>query len=364
MNEKQMSNTFRIFSAICIILVVAGHADFHIFDLGGMFPYYSFHVTAFLFISGYFYREESENNILMYIKRKFQKLMLPYFAWNLFYGLFAMALRRFDFTIGDSIGFKTLFLDPFLGGHQFGYNFASWFVPALFLVEVLNICMRKILGYLSLKNEWIITIICLSVGMLTVWFSIGGHVWGYYKFLGRILFMFPIYQFGCLYKKRLAKYDTLSNSIYFPILLVVQLIIVLNCNGIAYSVVWCTGFANGPFIPYVTAITGIAFWMRISKMLEPLYNSLKCFRLIATNTYSIMMHHVMGFMLIKGMLYGLSLRLTHFQDFDATAFLTDIGYLYTPNGIDAFKWVYLAAGIGISLLIQYAALKLRHKRRA
>ncbi len=52
--EKQTSNTFRIFSAICMMLVVAGHADFHIFDLGGLFPYYSFHVMAFLFISDLF----------------------------------------------------------------------------------------------------------------------------------------------------------------------------------------------------------------------------------------------------------------------------------------------------------------------
>ena len=87
MIEKQINTTFRILSSICILLVVAGHADFHIFDLGGMFPYYSFHVMAFLFISGYFYYEESEKDIISYIKRKMCKLMLPYLAWNFFYGL-------------------------------------------------------------------------------------------------------------------------------------------------------------------------------------------------------------------------------------------------------------------------------------
>ncbi len=149
MIEKQINTTFRILSSICILLVVAGHADFHIFDLGGMFPYYSFHVMAFLFISGYFYYEASEKDIISYIKRKLCKLMLPYLAWNFFYGLIASGLHFSGFAIGGPINLKTLFLEPFLNGHQFGYNYASWFVPALFLIEILNICMRKILGFLQ-----------------------------------------------------------------------------------------------------------------------------------------------------------------------------------------------------------------------
>ena len=180
MIEKQINTTFRILSSICILLVVAGHADFHIFDLGGMFPYYSFHVMAFLFISGYFYYEESEKDIISYIKRKMCKLMLPYLAWNFFYGLVASVLHFFGFAIGGPINLKTLFLEPFLSGHQFGYNYASWFVPALFLIEILNICMRKILGFLHIKNEWFIASACFLAGIFTVWLSINGHVWGYF----------------------------------------------------------------------------------------------------------------------------------------------------------------------------------------
>ncbi len=259
MGKKQINHTFRIFSAICIILVVAGHADFHIFDLGGMFPYYSFHVMAFLFISGYFYQEEAENDILSYIKGKLYRLMLPYFAWNLFYGLFAAVLRFAGFTIGERISFRTLFLDPFLNGHQFGYNFASWFVPALFLIEILNVCMRKVLNVLSLKKEWLIMSACLFAGILTTWFSINGHIWGYYKFPGRILFMFPAFQFGHFYKKDLEKYDTLPNGVYFSILFAIQFLLIISSNGLAYSAVWCTGFANAPWIPYLTVATGTAF---------------------------------------------------------------------------------------------------------
>ena len=35
---------FRILSAVGIVLVVAGHLGYNLFDIGELFPYYSFHV--------------------------------------------------------------------------------------------------------------------------------------------------------------------------------------------------------------------------------------------------------------------------------------------------------------------------------
>ena len=46
--EKKIEPSFRILSALAIIFVVAGHADFGVFDVAGMFPYYSFHVGVFV----------------------------------------------------------------------------------------------------------------------------------------------------------------------------------------------------------------------------------------------------------------------------------------------------------------------------
>ncbi len=43
---------FRVLSAIGIMLVVAGHLGYDLFDIVALFPSYSFHVFIFLFISG------------------------------------------------------------------------------------------------------------------------------------------------------------------------------------------------------------------------------------------------------------------------------------------------------------------------
>ena len=95
--EKKIEPSFRILSALAIIFVVAGHADFGVFDVAGMFPYYSFHVGVFVFISGYFYREENELQMIAYIKRKAMHLLLPYYLWNLFYGVLTTVLRGLVF---------------------------------------------------------------------------------------------------------------------------------------------------------------------------------------------------------------------------------------------------------------------------
>ena len=89
-----------------------------------------------------------------------------------------------------------------------------------------------------------------------------------------------------------------------------------------------------------------------------LYNRLKYVRLIGENTYAIMMHHILGFLLLNAFLYAISVPGTLLEDFDRIAFFTDIGYLYHPNCAYAFKWVYLAAGLGIPLAVQYIIRKL------
>lgn len=361
MREREVNGTFRILSAIGILLVVAGHADFHILDMGGLFPYYSFHVPLFLFISGYFYEERAEQGIGDYVKRKARRLLLPYYIWNLLYGLLAMALHKAGFSVGQGISLRTLLAEPFLGGHQFGWNFPAWFVPALFCVEMLNVCIRKVSGLLHLEKEWLLLAGYLAAGIGTVWLAVGGHVWGYYKFPGRILFMLPCYEMGHFYRKKLEKYDTVPNGIYFAVLFAVQLAIVFTNGGLAYSTVWCTGFANGPVIPYLTTVTGIAFWLRAAKITAPLLGRLPVAEWVGRNTYAVMMHHILGFLAVKGVMYGSGMMTPWCRDFDKAVFLAEVGYVYVPGGVEAFRWVYVAAGIGAAFVLQSCAEKFAGK---
>lgn len=349
--DTEENRQFRILSALGIIFVVAGHLGYGVFDLGGLFPYYSFHVFIFLFVSGYFYKDEAEKNIGGYIWKKCTVLLVPYFFWNLFYGILAQILHKRGFSLGEGLSFRTLFLSPFIDGHQFLYNFSAWFVPALFLVEIINVLMRKILGILHLKYEWLIFIASLIAGMATIQLAIGGHVWGIYKFPGRLLLMFPGFQMGKIYKEKIEAYDTLSNGIYFLIVIGVQILISIFNAGLAFGVIWVTSFANGFVIPYLTTVTGIAFWLRIAKLISEMPVGSGKLITVGRNTYSVMMHHVAVFMLIKGIFYLCSCLTPLCAEFDRELFFHDINYIYLTGGTETSKWIYLLAGIAIPLLI-------------
>ena len=279
-----------------------------------------------------------------YAKEK--DVLIRYCLYNVF-----VLLSQFGFSIGEAISLKTLFLSPFMDGHQFLYHYPAWFVPVLFLIETINVCMRRVLKQLRLDNDWLIMGGLLLCGVLTVWLAIGGHVWGYYKIPGRILFMLPGFQMGRIYKEKLEKHDTLPSSVYLAIVMGVQIMITIVCAGLAFSAVWVSSFANGPLVPYLTVITGIAFWLRISKVVAKLPGIAEHMILLGRNTFSLMMHHTMGFMLVKMVFYFISIATPFCSEFDVPMFFSEINFIYLAGGSEASKWIYVIAGISFSLLM-------------
>lgn len=405
----------RILTGIAILLVVCGHLDLQTFTLFDLFPYYSFHVLIFVFISGYFYKEENEEHPLQYIEKKAAHLLVPYFIWNLLYGILVTRLHALGFGFGENLNIKTLFLQPFVDGHQYMLNFASWFVPALFLLHVVNILGRRSLGWMfrgaksltspkqkrqiaqsltspkqkqrlspkhgkspredatgksqqkdaddksplketgksAILKEAIILSASLLLGMATILLAIKGHVWGYWKLPGRILFMLPVYEMGIFYKKYFEKYTSkIHDLVMIAIVVGVQLIIRLTCKSLVFSAVWCSGFNNGPLIPYITIITGLVFWYRIAKMLSRVKLGQALSR-IGDMSFSLMMHHVLAFFLINSFAYYMYLHHTQmgYELFDTHRYLYSVDYVYWIYDLPATKWLYLIAGLIFSALL-------------
>ena len=136
---------FCILSALGMFFVVDGHLNNSYLDIGGLVPYYSFHMPLFAFISGYFYKKGSEHRLGAYTKKKIIRLLGPYMVYNLIYGMIVQGLHRAGFAFGGDLSLWNLFVEPFITGHQFEYNLAAWFVPALFLVEMANVLLRRLL---------------------------------------------------------------------------------------------------------------------------------------------------------------------------------------------------------------------------
>lgn len=198
----------------------------------------------------------------------------------------------------------------------------------------------------------------LSIGVVGAYMATLGYNTGWWMVLGHMMHFMPFYGMGIFYHKILEQYDKLSNSLYFTAVFAIQLtIIVIRGYTPSYSQVWLR-FDN-PVAPFVVGFIGIAFWLRVASLLEPLCGRSRLVNLIADNTYSIMINQFGGFMVIKT-IFALISKFTNLcSEFDWVAYKTDLWYYYLPRGIGQTRILYLVAGIMIPIGIQWALNKLK-----
>ena len=324
------------------------------------FAPYAFHLALFVFTSGYFYKEDNEKHVTKYIWKKFKRLIIPMYIWNLIYGIFVQITRLKDFTIGGDFNFTNLVIAPITNGHQFIYNMASWFLVPLFIVETINVIFRKLAKKIKIRNEYVFSVVYLLLGMAGIKFaSEGNYAPGWQLLLDRVLYFLPFYGLGILYKTKLEEKDKLNNIAYFSIVFLLQLIVITANKGlITYTPSWCNNFTGDLILPFIIAILGIAFWLRVARIIEPIIKNSKVVNLIADNTYAIMMHQFMGFFIVKTIFALLSKFIPMFKDFNWNLYKTDIWYLYLPENLSQWRIVYLIAGIAIPIVISISIRKL------
>ena len=186
------------------------------------FPLYSFHMPLFVFAAGYFYNEIL--SAFKYFRKRFLRLVIPFYGWNLFYGILVTFLVILGISnIGNTITFENFFINPWTTGDSYyQLNFASWFLIWLFTVQVAYVLIRKIISH-AVKNEYFLFIVCLIAGLTGTYLSTIGFT---SEFLGatliKLLFGLPFIQLGYLYRVKLEKHDTkhqiLRNSLPISVL--------------------------------------------------------------------------------------------------------------------------------------------------
>lgn len=345
---------FKILYAVGMLFIVAGHCE-----NGGIslfydwFPPYSFHLGLFAFCSGYFFKEQAIHSFKTYCIKKVKRLLLPLFLWNVFYALLVLVLEKWGFTIGAGVDIYKLFFLPIISGHQFGYNMGGWFVIPLFMAQIFNVSIRYLMRkFESQYKEHLLFLLYIILGFIGIQLANHGYNITLWLILIRMFFFLPFLGAGIYYKNVLEKYDRLPNSLYFLLIFIVQLLIAIKYMYIpAYTPSWCNDFIHGPVLPYVVGFSGIAFWLRIARILEPAIGKSKTVNLIADNTFSIMINHFLGFMIVKAG-FALLQFANLISDFDMVRFKTDIWYFYKPSGITNTLILYLVVGIGIPILMQ------------
>ena len=347
MSEKTINYQFKVLYTLGIIFVVTGHCYGGISLFLEWFPVYSFPLPLFASCSGYFFKSNEEGAPLSYIWRKFRRLIIPLYLWNFMYAGIASLLAFKGFKFGVGISFAMLITEPIMTGNQFVYNLGGWFVIPLFLIDVFNVIIRKLSRNVEGdKKEIILSLVYTIIGSFGIYMASIGYHTGGWLVLARTLYFLPFFGFGVLYKNVLERLDHLSNTTYFAVIFLIQLCIILVYGSVpVYASVWCANFINGLFVPILVGITGIAFWLRVSRLLEPAIGRSKIINTIADHSYAIMIRQIMGFIVVKT-LYALISRFTpFFSDFDWVRYKTDIWYYYMPNNAAQSGIFYTIAGI-------------------
>lgn len=143
--QLERNMTFAYLQVIGILLVISDHMALTFSFLDYLFPINSFHMSLFMFISGYFY--SSKRGIFEQIKRKTLHLLIPYYVYVIVFFFICAFLGHFGKCQWGSyeLSFHEYLIRPFIYSDMFSVNSATWFIIALYSVSVVYILIDRLL---------------------------------------------------------------------------------------------------------------------------------------------------------------------------------------------------------------------------
>ncbi|MDO4797355.1 MAG: acyltransferase [Coriobacteriales bacterium] len=363
MKQKRINYNMKLFTAIAMVLVVSNHLDGGRVGISGpynLFPPYSFHVAAFVFVAGYFYKPASEDALGRYIARKAWRLIVPLFLISLVYGyVWALAQMALGVPNVQLPTMENLLVDPLINSHQYRFTNAMWFLASLFCAETCNVLVRKAASRIPWPSTTMYEAVLFAAYLLlgSVSIVVGGTSGlepGWLLLACRSLFFVACFGMGRFYAAVLEPYDTLRSTWYFAIVLFAQLALAVAFRGkYTYTSVWCK-YPHGIVGTYAVTILGIAFLLRVCKLLGPVVGRSRVVLAIANNTFSIMCHHLCGFFVLNSIFYMVNMLTGQLGAFDYDGYVNSYKYVLVPRGATQFVLVYVVFGIVFSLLVHAA----------
>lgn len=353
-NKNKTNKKFMILSFFGILMVVSGHIGggnpINIF--GEFFPINSFFMPMFIFISGYFFKDEYLLSFKKFFIKKSKKLLLYYLIWNIFYGIVMKILFKVGLTtVNMHITLKTIFISPFIDGQQFYLNAPAWFLPTLFTVELLYWFLRRV-SKNKIYNLFVF-ILFLALNIVSVSISKDNSTYSILLPLLKIMFFMFFYILGFYYKLYFEAKDEKINPIItiFVLMIINSIILKINPNVHFSGLYSMSGFLNSNiFIPAITGITGIYFFLKLSQLLQNSLKDNKIVNLISGYTKEICMHHIFCMYSLSVTIYLLN-SCFEFSLYDKTKFLNIPGWYFYLFNNRTFSIIYFLVGIFGSILI-------------
>ena len=231
--------------ALGIILIIFGHSIPHSYLSHYI---YSFHVPLFFFISGYLYKA-GKYNFREFLYKKIRTLIIPYLCFAIIsYLYWFFVVRNFSLS-GTALTLDTT--KPLIGilygigsgGFEIPMNVALWYLPCLFVVEIIFYFVKKPYTLFAFA----------ALGLLAKFMPFR-MPWGLDVALTAVVF----YGVGHYYKDSWISYK------FLPIILVTSLAFCflnepIDMNNLVYG---------NPIFFYIAAFSGIILFLNLSKVVK------------------------------------------------------------------------------------------------
>ncbi len=362
--KSKSNKMMMIYAAINIMCIVDAHAWSSLGFVKNYLPYNMFIIPAFIFNSGYFFVYKEEMKLLDFTKGKFKKLLLPYYIWWFLYAAFVLFLNlAFGIKIGWDVNLKSLFLGPWISGECWAFNNPSWFVCALFCVQIVYFVIRKALA--KIWNDWAFLAILTVLSIYTTNF-VSLHpinqnfVNGY-----RTMILMWFYQFAILFRAHMEEgFKKCSGMILCAACFLIMAFLGQNFRGATFGfnkLIWngdgMSGKENfaGVYLLLV-GLLGIFFWLKISQLLVPAAEKSRILNFISNHTFEIMINHVIFMWLVNLILVLLSGSIV-FWNFNIEFAINDPWYRWTDS--NWILYLYFLAGMLGSMLLAFLSDKVK-----
>lgn len=266
-NNNYRFDEIDVAKGIGILLVIF----FHIHNTGVACDIvYSFHMPLFFFISGFLFVREHHPTIGCFIKKRFKTLMIPYYLFAVGGLLLYIYVNEVHWNgISSAISTDNLkkLLEIFIvrQSSKIRFNTPLWFVPCLFLVEIIYYALSKV------KNTPLLVLIVIFLA------GIGWYLESDYCFfdssflpwnLPSALFALAFYCTGNKIFPYIKRFLLSSKSYIFVLVLVACMAVDIPLalyNG--HVTLGSRQLSNG-FVFYITGIAGTFGMLSFSKLIS------------------------------------------------------------------------------------------------
>lgn len=331
---KLKNQTFQYLKAIAILMVIDDHSVTRIGILSNLFPYNSFYMPLFVFISGYFFRDKGIANNL---KSKAEHLLLPYALWLYLTHVLTFVLDKASiihwYVPINNVFYSLAYM--FTIGPVSSIVGAAWFCIMLFWVSILYVFLNK----LFVTNKPVMSYIFLVISIIAGFVSLQLCMKGYQTSMVRLALLRAIWYLQFFHIGRMFREYWEKNLEKVPVIAVISLCIIINLilvciygDNIKFNSTTYMEQFHSWWLPLLTSCTGILFWYEIMHFAAKRIGEVRIISFVADNTFTIMCAHLALVTIPNFYVYSQILKgSTKYPDFPVEGFLNSAWTRYNAN---------------------------------